>query len=79
MSTEDLREVLRRYFDSIIHFCRSAPGCWDRKTGGKKGCRKNNKYFAHGHECSAKKSGIENKIGILHISNTEARSLNHCC
>ena len=34
MSTEDLREVLRCYFDSIIHFCRSTPGCWDRKTGG---------------------------------------------
>ena len=54
MSTEDLREVLRRYFDSIIHFCRSAPGCWDRKTGGESGCWKNNKYFAHGHECSEK-------------------------
>jgi hypothetical protein len=36
VSTEDLREVLHRYFDSIIHFYRSTPGCWNRKTGEEK-------------------------------------------
>jgi hypothetical protein len=29
--TEDVEKVYRRYFDSIIHFCRSTPGYWDRK------------------------------------------------
>jgi hypothetical protein len=31
--SEGVEEVHRRYFHSIIHFCRSTPGCWERKTG----------------------------------------------
>jgi hypothetical protein len=31
--SDGVEEVRRRYFHSVIHFCRSTPGCWDRKAG----------------------------------------------
>jgi hypothetical protein len=37
VKSEEAEEVHPRYFDSIIHFCRSTPGCYssERKTSEK--------------------------------------------
>jgi hypothetical protein len=51
MKSEEAEEVHPRYFDSIIHFCRSTSGCcsWGPKTSEKDDIGKQ-KYIAHRSE-----------------------------
>ena len=79
MGVEGVQEVRRRYFDLIIHFCRSTPVCWGGRKTGERGNIGGKITNILRTSMSELKKVKDKKTGIVRVSNIELNSCNHFC